>query len=123
MQRVIQSRWLPWTIVGLVLLATLLFEIVRPTWIAALSTPGQAAVWAAALAGLGLAFLSLNRLNALIERSDRNEKQLEQAQRQVDEAYRRMETLFHVSQKFVEASDESQVIQPVPRLKTDLTRA
>jgi len=123
MQRVIQSRWLPWTIVGLVLLATLLFEIVRPTWIAALSTPGQAAVWAAALAGLGLAFLSLNRLNALIERSDRNEKQLEQAQRQVDEAYRRMETLFHVSQKFVEASDENQVIEPVLRLMVELTGA
>jgi two-component system nitrate/nitrite sensor histidine kinase NarX len=126
-QRVIHSRWLPWTILGLVLLATLfaaaLGEIVRPAWIAALPGIGQAAAWAAALAGLGLAFLALNRLNAQIEQRERSEQRLEQALRQVDEAYRRMETLFHVSQKFVEASDENQVIEPVLRLMVELTGA
>jgi hypothetical protein len=41
----------------------------------------------------------------------------------VDQAYRRMEALFHVSQKFVEASDENQVIEPVLRLMVELTGA
>jgi two-component system nitrate/nitrite sensor histidine kinase NarX len=110
-------------IVGLVLLATLMFEIVRPAWIVSLPTIGQAAVWAAALAGLGLAFLTLNRLNALIEQRERLGQRLDQAQRQVDQAYNRMEALFHVSQKFVEASDENQVIEPVLRLMVELTGA
>jgi two-component system nitrate/nitrite sensor histidine kinase NarX len=122
-QRVIQSRWLPWTIVGLVLLATLLYEIARPAWIASLPTLGQMAVWAVALVGLALAFLTLNRLNALIEQRERIEQRLEAAQRQVDEAYRRMETLLRVSQKFAEASDENQVIEPMLRLLVEIAGA
>jgi two-component system nitrate/nitrite sensor histidine kinase NarX len=127
LQKVIQSRWLPWTILGLVLLAILfaaaLGEIVRPAWVASLPNIGQAGAWAAALVVLGLAFLTLNRLHGLIEQRERIEQRLEQAQRQVDEAYHRMEALFRVSQKFVEASDENQVIEPVLRLMVELTGA
>jgi two-component system nitrate/nitrite sensor histidine kinase NarX len=100
-----------------------LYEIVRPVWIAALPMAGQAAVWAAALAGLGLVLLILNRLNVLFERGERTEERLQAAERNVEEAYRRLEALFGVSQKFVEAGDENQVIEPVLRLMVELTGA
>jgi two-component system nitrate/nitrite sensor histidine kinase NarX len=115
--RVVRSRWLPWTVVGLLLTAGLLYEIMRPAWIASLPLAGQVAVWAASLAGLGLAFLVLNRLNTRLERGE------QLAEHQVDEAYHRLEALFRVSQKFVEASDENQVIEPVLELMVEVTGA
>jgi two-component system nitrate/nitrite sensor histidine kinase NarX len=117
LRRATRSRWLPWTIVGLLLSAGLLYEIMRPAWIASLPLAGQIAVWAASLVGLALAFLILNRLNARLEQRE------QLAELQVDEAYRRLEALFGVSQTFVEASDENQVIEPVLELMVDVTGA
>jgi two-component system nitrate/nitrite sensor histidine kinase NarX len=122
-QRAVRSRWLPWTAAGLVFLAALLYEIIRPTWLASLPLAGQMAVWAISLAGLALVFLALNRLNARLEQREHFEERLSQAEREVEQAYHRLEALFHVSQGFVEASDENQVIEPVLRLMVEVTGA
>lgn len=123
LQRAIRSPWLPWAIVGFTLFAALLYEILRPAWLAGLSTPAQVAVWAVSLAGLALLFLALTRLNTLLDQRQQLDQRLEHSERRIEEAYRRLEAFYRLSQKFAEASDENQVIEPVLRLMVELTGA
>ena len=50
-------------------------------------------------------------------------RRVEVAERRVAEAYQRLEAIFQISQKFVEASDENEVVELVLRLSVDLVGA
>lgn len=123
LRQTLHTPWLPWTLAGLIFLAALLYEIVRPSWLATLPLAAQVLLWLISLAGLALVLLTLNRLNARLDHRQRLDERLAQSERDIDQAYRRLEALFRVSQQFVEAADENQVIQPVLRLMVEVTRA
>ena len=124
-KKILVSRWLPWSLAGLALALALFltYGMLQPVLPSVLPRLGQVLVWAVALAGLALAYLTSNRYIGLMDQRDRLARQLAEEERQVAEAYQRLEALFLVSQKFVEASDENEVLEPVLRLVIDLTGA
>ena len=123
MRKAFTSLWLPWTIAGITLLAVLVIEGLQLPWVASLSGAGRVLFWFVVLLGLGLVYLTITRFIELYEQRHRLEKRLVEAEKRVTDAYQRLETIFHVSQTFVDASDEEEVITPVLRLLVDLTGA
>ena len=117
------SLWLPWTIAGITLLAVLVIEGLQFPWVASLSGAGRVLFWFVVLLGLALIYFSVTRFIELYEQRHQLHNRLADAEKRVTEAYQRLETIFQVSQTFVEASDENQVITPVLRLLIDLTGA
>lgn len=122
-KRILASHWLPWILVGVALLVTLADLIWQPTWSRSWPRAGLLASWALAVIGLLLVYLTLNSLRELIAERRSLEERLSVAENRLKEAREQMESLFRVGQKFVDAADENQVIEPVLRLMIELTGA
>ncbi|MEW5872518.1 MAG: GAF domain-containing protein [Chloroflexota bacterium] len=120
---VLAARWLPWALAGLILLFALIHEVLQQERFAELSPSGQVALWALALLGLLVVYLVFSRVAALYEQREKLMQRLEQAEQRQAESYQRLEAIFQVSQKFTEASDENEVIQPLLRLLVELSGA
>jgi two-component system nitrate/nitrite sensor histidine kinase NarX len=118
-----RSQWFPWSIVGITLLSVLVIEVLQLTWIESLSGVGQALFWLLVLLGLVLIYLTVSRFVELYDQRERLEIRLSDSEKLITDAYQRLEAVFQVSQKFVEASDENEVVEPVLRLLVDLTGA
>jgi len=88
-----------------------------------LSPGGQAALWLSALVGLGLAYLVYGHLEKTRRQEADLRIQLAETERLIDEAYQRLDSIFRISQEFVEASDENEVIKSILSLLVDLTGA
>jgi len=110
---IISSRWLPWALVGLLLLviwhvvflpASDLSNNIR------LVQPLLFIFGLVSIAGIILIFNYISRLNA--ERASLQDR-LAGAEQNVGDAYQRLEAIFQISQKFVEANDENEVIEPI----------
>jgi two-component system nitrate/nitrite sensor histidine kinase NarX len=119
----LEARWIPWLIVGIAISIALLREILQFPIFKAMSASGQVVFWVCALFLVGLISLLLARLNELYEQRDQLKAQLQGAESLVSEAYQRLEALFHVTQKFVEASDENEVVEPLLQMIVNLTGA
>ncbi len=117
------SRWLPWLAVASILVAALLHEVFLPDWIGGLSRTGQALLWVAALLLLFLSYWIIARFGQLVDQRDQLQRQVENAGHLVGDAYQRLEALFRVNQRFVEANDEDEVIEPVLSLLVEMIGA
>jgi two-component system, NarL family, nitrate/nitrite sensor histidine kinase NarX len=129
-QKVFNSRWLPWVAVGITLLVALLHETVTPAWIRELSHPVQAIIWGLAWIVLFLAYLIAERVFQILDnrqvmqqRLIESEHRIEQAEGQAAQSAKQLEAIFTISQKTMEAGDENQVIQILLRFAVDLTVA
>ena len=120
---ILGSDWLPWTIAVLVLLVALLEVIWLPRGAAAFSASWQAALAAIVLLMALMVIGLVSRYMASLEEQQRLTKQLAAADALVAEAYQWLEAILHVNQKFVEASDENQVVTPVLRLLVEISAA
>lgn len=116
-------RWLLWLTFAILLLAGLFLVLVRPAWIAEIPVPTQVLFWLVSIGELvGLVYLIRlvmryqDQLKVVTEKS-------RETDRRVTLAYERLDAIFKVGQKFVEASDEREVIEPVLRLAIDLVGA
>jgi len=118
-----QSRWLPWIVAGATLIVALLHEIIQPPWIRAIPKPVHAVLWAGAMLVLITAALAVGWLNALRTERDHFKSKADEAEHQVAEAYQRLDAIFRVSQKFVEASNENEVVELVLQLSIELMGA
>jgi two-component system nitrate/nitrite sensor histidine kinase NarX len=116
-------KGLPWVIVGVTLLIALLHEIFQPTWIGAWNRLEQMVFWSVMLVVLMLAYMIVNRALFYIDERDRLQTRIEQAERLIDGAYQRLDAVLRISQRFVQASDENEVIELVLRLSVDLIGA
>ncbi len=123
MMKLLAARWLPWSLMGAILLFALLHEIVGQGWLDRLSRSGQVAIWSLALLGLVLLYLVISRMVTLYEQREQLKQRLAQAERREAESYQRLEAIFEISQQFADASDENQVIQPMLRLVVELSGA
>lgn len=121
--QVIRQRWVPWALAGFVLVAALVNEYIQPPWIENFSRQAQITFWALALAGLLLVYIFAERGLHLAEQRAALQARLDVSEAQVAEAYQRLETIFRLSHKFVEANDESEVIDLLLKLSIDLTGA
>ena len=123
LRHIMRSRWLPWGIVGLTLFALGLYELFLQTWLGDFARLSRFAFWALLLLGLVLAYLTVSRLSSLDNQREQLAKRLAETEQQVADAYQRLEDIFRVSQQFIEASEEKDVVAPVLRLAAQFTGA
>ncbi len=123
LRKLLKSPWLPWAILGGLLLLGTAFLIFKPASFQGMSRGNQLILGGAVLAEVLLVFLFLNRVIDLYEQRSQLQLKLLERDRQVSQAYQRLEALFQVGQKFVEATDENDVIEVVLKLSVDLAAA
>jgi two-component system, NarL family, nitrate/nitrite sensor histidine kinase NarX len=123
LRAVFESRWIPWILAACTVLVALFHEVIRPPWLSAWSKPAQAAFWAFILVMLLAGHFYLRRLRTAARQQAEMQQRIIEAEHQVADSYQRLQAIFQVSQKFVEASDESEVIQLVLRLSVELVGA
>lgn len=112
-------RWLPWIVAGVTLFIVSLHEVIVPPWLAAAPGLLQAAFWLAAITILVLAYLTANWVWRYIDLNQRLERQLAVAEDRATQANRRLEAVLQLSHKFLDASDEHELIELVLRLSVD----
>jgi two-component system nitrate/nitrite sensor histidine kinase NarX len=117
------SRGLPWFLVSLVIVVAVLHELLQWFLNVSLSPVGQAALWLSVLIGLGLAYLVYGHFEKISRQEAELRIRLSETERLVDEAYQRLDSIFQISQEFVEASDENEVVKSILSLLVDLTEA
>jgi len=117
------SRWLPWAVTGVVLLAVLLYELLPPAWKSDFPFLDQVTFLFAGLLLLALTWIGISRLSALIAERRQLRSLLVDAEQRVDGAYQRLETIFRVSQQFADANDENEVMESVLGLLIEMTGA
>lgn len=108
---------------GAVLFLVLLVELVRLPQVSALPFVGQVVVWALAVAALAAAYLLVSRVIDLMEQRRALEQRLDEFQGQTNAAFDQLENIFKVSQRFVLAQEEDEIIQPVLQLLSELCGA
>ena len=122
-QRITLTGWFPWGIVAFVVCVALLVELFIFGGVNSPLALTRYLLWGFFLLVVsGVTFLY--RRYWTIAAEQRNlEKRLQTSEQLVGESYQRLDLLFQVNQKFVEAGDENEVIQPVLQLLVDLTGA
>lgn len=104
-------RSLPWLIVGGMLIAALLHELLQPAWFRALPPLARVGIWSEVLLLFGLGYLALRRLEQLYQERRQTLQRLDEAEKLVAEAYRRMEALVRLNQQFAETDDARKVLE------------
>lgn len=100
-----------------------MLAVLQPSWWGALPVSIQYFLWGSLVAGgIGLV-LAIRRFSILSEERMLLRERVAQQERLTAEAYQRLEAIFQVSQKFVEATDEKEVVEMVLRLAVDLLGA
>ena len=116
-------RLVAWILVGALLLAGVFLLLVRPIWINSVPVPTQVLFWLVSIGELvGLLYL----VRLVIRYQDRlalTQQQQQESDQRVSQAYQRLDAIFRVSQKFLDASDEREVTELVLRLSIDLVGA
>ncbi len=118
-QRLSHLRWLPWVLVGVTLITVSLHEVIAPPWLEALPGLLQAAFWGSILVVLILAYLVGAFLWRFTHRRQHLQQRVETAETRAAEADQRLEAFLQLSHKFLEASDEHEVIELVLRISVD----
>ena len=112
-------RWLPWIAVGVALITVSLHELIAPSWLEALPGLLQAAIWGAILIVLVVAYLTADFLWRYSVQQQSLQRQVEEAEARATEATQRLKAVLQLSHKFLEASDEREVVELVLRLSVD----
>ncbi len=120
---ILRFRWLPWILVGVTLALALFHEIFQPPWVGDISRQSQTTFWALSLVGLVLAYLIAERFLLLVDQRRQMQQRVEVAERLVSEAYQRLDAIFRLSQKFVEANDENEIVELVLNLAVNMVGA
>lgn len=121
--KTLATRWFPWLVLGLVLIGFSLNEILNRSLLNPASTEGKGIFWASFLVISGIYTLIVFRLDDLYAQREQLKNRVQQGERLVAAYDKRLEAIFHVSQKFVAATDEGEVIDPVLHLIIELIGA
>lgn len=119
----IHSRWFPWILLGIVFLYAVLHEIIQTDGFIRLLRSYQ--TWFLAIGILGLLvgiFASVWLIWDLSNRKNLSERVI-LGETKVSKAYQRLEAISQISQQFVNASDENEVIQPALKFLVELVDA
>jgi signal transduction histidine kinase len=122
-RKLVRQRWLPWLIVGVILVLALLQEFIQPAWLGDLSRPWQVAFWAVALVLFLLVYLVVERITYYADLHETLQHRMDAAEDQVKRAAQRLQAIFRISQKFVDASDENDIIELMLQISVDLVDA
>lgn len=122
-RRLITQRRYIWLLVGAAVLLVILFAVSNSAFIGGLSLAGLGGIGAFALITLLVVGLVVQRVRILSQGNRELAVRLAEAERLVETSTRQLETIFQINQKFVEASDENEVIEPVLHLLVEITGA
>jgi signal transduction histidine kinase len=122
-RKLARQRWLPWLIVGVIIIMALLPDFITPAWLVDLSRPWQVAFWVMALVILLLVYLVAERLSYYADQRDVLQHRVDTAEDQVNRADQRLQAIFRISQKFVDAGDENEIIELMLQISVDLADA
>ena len=121
--KTLATRWFPWLVLGLILIGFSLNEILNRTLLETSSLRGNGLFWVSFGVISGIYALIVFRLDALYNQREQLRKRIQEGESIVAASDKRLEAIFNVSQKFVEANDENEVIEPVLRLIIELIGA
>ncbi len=121
--KTLATRWFPWLVLGLILIGFSLNEILNRTLLETSSLKGNGLFWVSFLVISGIYALIVFRLDDLYNQREQLRKRIQEGESIVAASDKRLEAIFNVSQKFVEASDENEVIEPVLQLIIELIGA
>jgi two-component system nitrate/nitrite sensor histidine kinase NarX len=122
-KKIVLSRWFPWIIIGMILLLGTMREMLQPGRQGSADGTTQVWVLATALLGLSLVILVGVWLLRAFDQRKKIEEKLNLAEKNVIEAYQRLESISQISQQFVDASDENEVVQPVLKFLVEMVNA
>lgn len=111
---------LAWLILEMILLTGLVYGMIRLFGRYNSTETPPIILYAIVLLTLVLATLVAIHLIGFFKQRNHLRERLAENERQVGQAYQRLETIFQVSQKFVEASDENEVVEPVIHLLAEM---
>ncbi|NIO85765.1 MAG: hypothetical protein GTN53_34840, partial [Candidatus Aminicenantes bacterium] len=100
-----------WFLVGVTLITVSLHEVVAPPWLEALPGYLQATFWGSILITLVLVYLTGVFLWRYLDQRQRLYGQVEAAESKAADANQRLEAVLRLSHKFLDASDEREVIE------------
>jgi len=121
--KTLATRWFPWLVLGLILIGFSLNEILNRTLLETSSLKSNGLFWVSFLVISGIYALIVFRLDDLYNQREQLRKRIQEGDSIVAASDKRLEAIFNVSQKFVEASDENEVIEPVLQLIIELIGA
>lgn len=122
-QKIILSRWLPWALLGVLFFLELGYLVIPPAFTQNWPRWNLFLIGSVVFLGLLLGYLLINRVMDLYDQRDKLHTRLLGSEFEVNQAYQRLQAIFQVGQKFVEATDENEVIELVLRLAVDYAGA
>lgn len=122
-QKLSRFQWLPWIVVGVTIITLALHEVYLPSWLENLPRLAQVAFWGSVLVLLILTYLAAAYLWRFVDQRQSLLQRIEAVERRASEANQRLEAVFRLSRKFVEANDEKEVVELLLRLSVDLVGA
>lgn len=117
------SRRAPWIILGSILAVEALILILQPVIRQDWSRSNLIWVGALLLFVVIFVYLILNRVLELYHQREKLHQRILEADRLVLQGYQRLDAIFQVGQKFIEATNEDEVIELVLKLSVDLAGA
>ncbi len=116
------SKWLPWSLIGAVILVVLVGWMRRQS-ISVLPTVWVVVMGAVVVIILAAGFILVGRVLTMAEERRELEIRLAQYQGQMAETFSQLERILNVSQGFLDAQDEAEILQPVLKLICELCAA
>ncbi len=123
LKHAVSSRWFPWVLIGIVLLWLSLRQRIQLNRVNILGDSAQGWVVLIGLFELSLAVLAVFWFFWNHARRKKLEEKVKLAEAQVSQAYQRLEALSQISQQFVDASDENEVVQPALKFLVEMVNA
>jgi signal transduction histidine kinase len=122
-RKMVRQRWLPWLIAGGIIVLALLHEFIQPAWLGDISRPWRVAFWSMALVFFLLIYMVVERISHYADQQEAFQLRVDVAEDQVKRAAQRLQAIFRISQKFVDASDENEIIELMLQISMDLADA
>ncbi len=119
----LNSRRLPWMLLGSILVTEAILFVIQPGIAQGWSQSNLIWIGVILLIVVLFAFLTLYRVFQLFDQREKMQLELQEAHAQATQAYQRLDAIFQVGQKFIEATNEHEVIDLVLRLSVDLSGA
>ena len=116
-------RWIFYTAIGVVILVALLLAFFQPHWLFDRSTFSSVLIWLAVSAGFLSTWILAGKILNLSYKREQAEIDLAAAEMALKETNKRLEALFSLSQKYVEARKEPEVIELLLQVSIDLVGA
>ena len=121
--QIITSRWIQYAAIGVVILAAFLLVFFEPFRISSPSLFSRLLIWLAISAGILSIWILAGMLIKLSNDQEKARKDLADADAALKETNKRLEALFSLSQKYVEARKEPEVIELLLQVSIDLVGA